>query len=167
MFLEHLKSNPTINNKTTRSLIAGAIGGLAGGAVKGLVEYFLPVRKAKNRSAQLKILDHLSTKITGTPISVQNEELAEQLVNFPVGASAGAAYGYGKKDKDELNLAQGIIMGTSTWISTHQTSLPILGLKDKPTDVPIKMQANELIAHVLFGITTELVRNKVNQRLKK
>ncbi len=58
-------------------------------------------------------------------------------------------------------------MGTSTWISTHQTSLPILGLKDKPTDVPIKMQANELIAHVLFGITTELVRNKVNQRLKK
>ena len=61
MFLEHLKSNPTINNKTTRSLIAGAIGGLAGGAVKGLVEYFLPVREAENRSAQLKILDHLST----------------------------------------------------------------------------------------------------------
>ena len=166
MFLAHLKSNPTINNKTTRSLIAGAIGGLAGGVVKGFVEYFLPVRKAQNRSAQLKILDHLSTKITGTPISVQNQELAEQLVNFPVGASVGAAYGYGKKDNDDLNLTEGMIMGTSTWISTHQTSLPILGLKDKPTDVPIKMQANELIAHVLFGITTELVRNKVNQSLK-
>ena len=167
MFLEHLKSNPTINNKTTRSIIAGAIGGLAGGAVKGLVEHFLPVRKAENRSAQLKILDDLSTKITGTPISVQNEELAEQLVNFPVGASVGAAYGYGKKDKDQLNIAEGIIMGTSTWVSTHQTSLPLLGLKDKPTDVPIKMQANEFIAHLLFGITTELVRNKVNQSLKK
>ena len=167
MFLDTIKNNPTINNSTTRSVVAGAIGGLAGGAVKGLVEYFLPVRKVENRSAQLKIIDNLSTKITGTPISVQNEELAEQLVNFPVGASVGAAYGYGKKNKDELNIAEGIIMGTSTWISTHQTSLPLMGLKDKPTDVPVRMQANEFIAHLLFGITTELVRNKVNQSLKK
>ncbi|WBL22113.1 MULTISPECIES: DUF1440 domain-containing protein [unclassified Zunongwangia] len=167
MFLDTIKNNPTINNPTTRSVVAGAIGGLAGGAVKSLVEYFLPVRKAENRSAQLKIIDDLSTKITGTPISVQNEELAEQLVNFPVGASVGAAYGYGKKNKDGLNIAEGIIMGTSTWISTHQTSLPLMGLKDKPTDVPMKMQANEFIAHLLFGITTELVRNKVNQSLKK
>ena len=167
MFLDTIKNNPTINNSTTRSVVAGAIGGLAGGAVKGLVEYFLPVRKVENRSAQLKIIDNLSTKITGTPISVQNEELAEQLVNFPVGASVGAAYGYGKKNKDELNIAEGIIMGTSTWISTHQTSLPFMGLKEKPTDVPVKLQVNEFIAHVLFGITTELVRNKVNQSLKK
>ena len=167
MFLDTIKNNPTINNSTTRSVVAGAIGGLAGGAVKGLVEYFLPVRKVENRSAQLKIIDNLSTKITGTPISVQNEELAEQLVNFPVGASVGAAYGYGKKNKEGLNIAEGIIMGTSTWISTHQTSLPLMGLKDKPTDVPVRMQANEFIAHLLFGITTELVRNKVNQSLKK
>ena len=48
MFLEHLKSNPTINNKTTRSLIAGAIGGLAGGAVKGLVEYFFALFSLQN-----------------------------------------------------------------------------------------------------------------------
>ena len=167
MFLDTIKNNPTINNSTTRSVVAGAIGGLAGGAVKGLVEYFLPVRKVENRSAQLKIIDNLSTKITGTPISVQNEELAEQLVNFPVGASVGAAYGYGKKNKEGLNIAEGIIMGTSTWISTHQTSLPLMGLKEKPTDVPVKLQVNEFIAHVLFGITTELVRNKVNQSLKK
>ncbi|WP_417885301.1 DUF1440 domain-containing protein [Zunongwangia sp.] len=167
MFLDTIKNNPTINNSTTRSVVAGAIGGLAGGAVKGLVEYFLPVRKVENRSAQLKIIDNLSTKITGTPISVQNEELAEQLVNFPVGASVGAAYGYGKKNKEGLNIAEGIIMGTSTWISTHQTSLPLMGLKEKPTDVPVKLQINEFIAHVLFGITTELVRNKVNQSLKK
>ncbi|MDN3596178.1 DUF1440 domain-containing protein [Zunongwangia endophytica] len=167
MFLDTIKNNKTINNTTTRSVVAGAIGGLAGGAVKSLVEYFLPVRKAENRSAQLKIIDDLSTKITGTPISVQNEELAEQLVNFPVGVSVGAAYGYGKKNKEGLNIAEGIIMGTSTWISTHQTSLPLMGLKDKPTDVPMKMQANEFIAHLLFGITTELVRNKVNQTLKK
>jgi putative membrane protein len=43
----------------------------------------------------------------------------------------------------------------------------MMGLEPKPTDVPLKMQANELFAHVLFGITTEVVRSLVNQRLKR
>ena len=42
-----------------------------------------------------------------------------------------------------------------------------MGLEPKPTDVPLKMQFNELLAHVLFGITTEVVRSAVNEKLKK
>lgn len=152
---------------TSRGLIAGLIGGLAGTAVKSLVEEFLPVRKVEQRSAQIKIVDELSTKITGSPISIYNEGLAEQLVSFPFGASVGAAYGYGKKDKDAYNIRDGVILGASTWFSTHETSLPIMGLEPKPTDIPIRMQVNELFAHVLFGITTEIVRSAVNKKLKR
>lgn len=152
---------------TARGLLAGFLGGLAGTAVKTMVEQFLPVRKVEQRSAQIKVLDDLSTRITGSPISVHNEAMAEQMVNFPLGASVGAAYGYGKKDKDELNVMDGVILGGTTWFSTHETSFPLLGLEENPADVPIKTQANELIAHVLFGVTTELVRSYVNQRLKE
>lgn len=157
----------TFTSSTSRSLIAGVAGGLAGTAVKSLIEKFLKVRKVEQRSAQIKIVDELSTKITGSPISVHNEALAEQLVNFPVGISIGAAYGYGKKKKDKLNIRDGIILGSSTWVSTHETSLPLMGLKEKPTDIPIGLQINELFAHVMFGVTTELVRDYVNRRLKK
>lgn len=160
------QQNSYVSN-TSRGLISGFIGGLAGTAVKSLIEEILPVRKVEQRSAQIKIVDELSTKITGTPISVQNEALAEQLVSFPFGASVGAAYGYGKKDKDAYNITDGVIFGATTWVSTHETSLPILGLEPKPTDVPVRMQINELLAHVLFGITTEVVRSYVNTRLKK
>ncbi|MFN4761877.1 DUF1440 domain-containing protein [Gillisia sp. Q332] len=156
----------TFASSTSRGLIAGFLGGLAGTAVKSLVENYLPVRKIEQRSAQIKLVDDLSTRITGTPISHQNEALAEQLVSFPFGASLGAAYGYGKKDKDDYKITDGVILGASTWFSTHETSLPMMGLEAKPTDVPLKMQANELFAHVLFGITTEVVRSLVNQRLK-
>ncbi|MCF4100492.1 DUF1440 domain-containing protein [Gillisia sp. M10.2A] len=154
-------------SSTSRGLISGFIGGLAGTAVKSLIEGVLPVRKIEQKSAQLKIVDDLSTKITGSPISQQNEVLAEQLVNFPFGGSIGAAYGYGKKDKDQMRLIDGAIFGATTWVSTHETSLPIMGLESKPTNIPIKMQANELFAHLAFGITTELVRSLVNERLKK
>ncbi len=154
-------------SNTSRRLISGIVGGLAGTAVKSLIEHFLPVRKIEQKSAQLRIVDDLSTKITGTPVSVENEELAEQLVNFPFGASIGAAYGYGKKDKDVMNIADGVIFGATTWVSTHETSLPLMGLESKPTDIPIKMQANELFAHVAFGITTEIVRSLINERMKR
>lgn len=164
---ESLFSRDTFVSSTSRGLVAGIIGGLAGTAVKSLIESFLPVRKVEDRSARIKILDDLSTKITGTPISIHNEAVAEQLVSIPIGASIGAAYGYGKRDKSEMRVADGMMLGASTWFSTHETSLPLLGLKEKPTEIPIKMQANELLAHVLFGITTEVVRSIVNDRLKK
>ncbi|WP_034918255.1 DUF1440 domain-containing protein [Gillisia sp. CAL575] len=167
MNLDAFLQKDTYLSNTSRGLISGFVGGLAGTAVKTLIEEFLPVRKIEQKSAQLKIVDDLSTKITGTPISVENEALAAQLVNFPFGASIGAAYGYGKKDKDVMNIADGVIFGATTWVSTHETSLPLMGLESKPTDIPIKMQANELIAHVAFGITTEFVRSFINERMKR
>lgn len=162
----HNKFSPG-SSGTSRAIIAGIIGGLAGTAIKRLVEEVLTVRKVEQRSAQIKIIDDLSTKITGSPISAHNEVLAERLVSLPIGISLGAAYGYGKKNKDAMSISDGIILGASTWITTHETSLPLMGLEPKPTDVPLRMQANELLAHVLFGITTEVVRNFVSNRLKK
>lgn len=167
MNFENFLQKDTYTSSTSRGLISGFLGGLAGTLIKSAIEEFLPVRKVEQRSAQIKVLDDLSTKLTGTPISIQNEALAEQLVSFPIGASLGAAYGYGKKDKDEYNITDGVILGASTWFTTHETSLPIMGLEPKPTDVPIRMQINELLAHVLYGVTTEVVRSAINQKLKK
>ncbi len=160
-----LKNNSYISS-TARGLISGVIGGLAGAAIKGLAEHFLSVREVADRSARIKVMDNLSTKITGLPISKQNEALTEQLVGLPIGASIGAAYGYGKRYKHEFNAIDGVILGSSTWISTHETSLPLLGLKKNPVDIPLNLQVNELLAHVLFGVTTELVRSSVNKRLQ-
>lgn len=166
MNLDTFLQKDTYLSNTSRGLISGFVGGLAGTAVKTLIEQFLPVRKIEQKSAQLKIVDELSTKITGSPVSLENEALAEQLVNFPFGASIAAAYGYGKKDKDQLNLVDGVIFGATTWVSTHETSLPLVGLEAKPTNIPIRMQANELFAHIAFGITTEFVRSFVNERIR-
>lgn len=166
MSLESFLKKDSFTSNTSRGIIAGLLGGLAGTAVKSMVEHFLPVRKVEQRSAQRKILDNISMKVTGYPISEQNEALAEQLVNFPLGAGVGMAYGYGKKNRDALNLRDGLLLGSTTWISTHETSLPMVGLESKPSEIPLRLQANELLAHVLFGITTELVRSYINEQLK-
>ncbi len=156
----------SLASNVSRGLLSGVVGGLAGTLVKSAIEKFLPVRKPNTRSAQLKLVDDLSVKVTGDRISENNQELAEQLVNIPFGASLGATYGYAKRDNLKPNIFEGAVFGASTWIGTHETSLPMLGLKDEPTEIPVKLQANELFAHLAFGITTELVRSYIARRLK-
>ncbi len=157
----------SFSSNVTRGLISGVLGGLAGTLVKTAIEKVLPVRKPNTRSAQVKLVDDLSVKLTGERISETNHELAEQLINIPFGASLGATYGYAKRDKGEISILEGAAYGATTWIGTHETSLPLLGLKDKPTDIPLNVQINELIAHVAFGITTEVIRGYVARRLKE
>jgi putative membrane protein len=156
----------TLASNVSRGLISGVLGGLAGTLIKVAIEKVLPVRKPNTKSAQLKMVDELSIKVSGEPISSSNKEIAEQLVNFPFGASVGATYGYGKRDEMETSLFDGAMLGATTWVGTHETSFPMLGLTDDPEDIPMKLQANELLAHVAFGLTTELVRAFVARRLK-
>ena len=59
----------------------------------------------------------------------------------------------------------GVLLGATTWASTHETTLPLVGLEKSPEDIPLKTQVSELFAHVLFGVTTEIVRSYVNERL--
>lgn len=165
MDLNTFLNNDPGEGNATRGLISGLIGGLAGTAVKSTVERFLDVRKVDQKSAQMKIIDNLSTKITGTPVKTDNEGIAEQLVNIPLGVSVGAAYGYGKRDQTETNLMDGALLGATTWASTHETTLPLVGLEQSPEDIPIRTQISELFSHILFGVTTEIVRSYVNERL--
>lgn len=154
-------------SNTSRGILAGFVAGLVGTAVKAGVERFLEVRKIDQRSAQIKVMDKFSTKLIGTPIKMENEGIVEQLVNLPLGATVGAIYGYGKRDSDEMNVLDGAILGATTWASTHETSLPLMGLEKSPTKVPFRTQAHELIAHVVFGVTTEVVRSFINDSLRQ
>lgn len=167
MNLDKLTKNESLNSSTGRGLISGFIGGLAGTAVKSVVERFLEVRKVDEVSAQMKVVDELSEQLTGSPVKIENEGITEQLVNIPLGCFVGTAYGYGKRDDPETNLMDGIALGSTTWATTHETTLPLLGLERSPKDIPVKTQLNELFAHVLFGLTTEVVRSFVNEKMEE
>ena len=59
----------SFSSNITRGLISGVLGGLAGTLVKTAIEKVLPVRKPNTRSAQVKMVDDLSHKLTGERIA--------------------------------------------------------------------------------------------------
>lgn len=167
MSFDNFTQNNSSNSNTARGIISGFLGGLAGTFVKSTAERYLEVRQIDEEEAQMTVIDDLSEKITGNQLSGVSEDIAEQFAEIPLGASVGAAYGYGKKDENDINLFDGVILGATTWASTHETSLPIAGLEKGPDEVPVTTQLQELFAHVLFGVTTEVVRGFVSQRIRK
>lgn len=166
MDLDNSTDNSSQSN-TARGIIAGVLGGLAGTFIKSTAERFLEVRHIDEEEAQLTVIDDLSEKITGNSLEGAGEDIAEHFAEIPLGVSVGAAYGYGKKDDEDINLFDGVILGATTWASTHETSLPLAGEEKSPSEVPIQTQLQELFAHVLFGVTTEIVRGFVSQRIRK
>lgn len=162
-FMKHDSSTSNI----ARGLISGFLGGLAGTLVKTAAEQFLDVREIDEDEEHLTLIDDLSERITGTPIGQENDSIADQFKEIPLGASLGAAYGYGKKDDVEINLIDGIVLGATTWASTHETSIPLSGNESNVNkDIPISLQLQELAAHLLYGVTTEVVRGLVSQQIK-
>lgn len=167
MSLDQFSQNDSSKSNIARGIISGFLGGLVGTMVKSTAEKYLDVRQIDEEQAQMTVIDDLSEKITGNQLSGVSENIAEQFAEIPLGASVGAAYGYGKKDDDDINLFDGVILGATTWASTHETSLPLAGLEKSPEDIPVTTQLQELFSHVLYGVTTEIVRGFVSQRLGK
>lgn len=167
MNIDSFMKNDSSSSNLARGLISGFLGGLAGTIVKSTVEQFLDVRKIDEEEEQLQLVDDLSERITGTPIRQENQDIAEQFKDIPLGASLGAAYGYGKKDDEEINIFDGVILGATTWASTHETSLPLAGQeRSTEEEIPVSTQLQELFSHLLYGVTTEVVRGLVSQRMK-
>lgn len=154
-------------SSVARGLISGFLGGLVGVVVKVAAERFLEVRQIDEKKAQKQVIKQFSTRLMGSTLEVDNDQVLDQLVRIPLGASVGAAYGFGKRDHQDINVLDGAMLGATTWISTHETTLPIIGVQKSQEDVPLRIQANELITHVLYGVTTEAVRSIVNKQLKE
>lgn len=167
MSITEFMKKDSYSSRASRGLIAGFLGGLAGSAAKSTVEKFLKVRKIDEKTAQIRILNKFSKKTFGTGIGTEQHGLAKHLVNVPLGGTVGAVYGYSKRDDERISLKKGAILGATTWFSTHETTLPALGAEKSPKDVPLKTQAQELFAHVVFGVTTEVIRGIINSRLKR
>lgn len=154
-------------SNVAKGLISGFLGGLAGTVVKAAAERFLEVRWVNEKQVQRQVIEQFSSKLTGSGLNDAQDQVVDQLVRIPLGASVGAAYGYGKRDHQDINLLDGAMLGVTTWLATHDTTLPILGVPKTDEDISLKVQANELVAHLLYGLTTEAVRSVVNKGLNE
>lgn len=89
------------------------------------------------------------------------------VVHYAFGTALGTVYGVAREYSLEgfYPVLAGAGYGSAVFVGAHEFAVPALGLARKPEDTPISRHAVELAAHLVYGLTSEMVRNAVRNRL--
>jgi len=177
-----MKSDGVLNGG--RSVALGAVSGMAGGlAGSWLMNLFIEgVSKAKKKSqdsqvtieastsaeeqqsqqdsddATQKVADAIVSRVRGSHLSKEEKKKGGSIVHYAFGGLMGALYGAIAEHSAAPRTGMGTFFGTALFVGADEIAIPVLGLGESPTQVPISDQATYLAAHLVYGATTELVR---------
>jgi putative membrane protein len=164
-----------------RGAAAGALGGLVAswvmngfiaGITKAQEALKPPEQKAQEESQQpkdeeqsedstIKVADAAAWLATGHHLSKQGKQRGGPIVHYVFGTLMGATYGTLAELSATARAGTGSVFGTALFIGADEVMVPALGLAKPPTQEPASSQLTHWAAHIVYGITTELVRRVI------
>jgi putative membrane protein len=103
------------------------------------------------------VFDHKLTK--------KEKETAGEVAHYAMGATSGAIYGVMAEVSPAATVGQGLPFGAAVWLIADEAIVPATGLSKGPTEYPLSTHAYALASHLVYGVTTELVRRAVRRAL--
>ena len=103
------------------------------------------------------VLDHHLTK--------SEKETAGAVAHYAMGVTSGAIYGAVAEMMPAATAAEGLPFGAAVWLIADEGIVPAAGLSRKSTDYPLSIHAYAFASHLVYGLTTELVRRAVRRAL--
>lgn len=165
MHLEHPAASDVF-----KGIAAGAIGGLAGALA---MNQFSRLKKklpghgqgrqqsGEGEPATVKAARRASLEVLHKPLPDEYKEQAASAVHYLFGALAGASYGAAAEVLPDTRVALGTVFGAGLWLSADEVLVPALGLAKGPREYPVEVHASALASHLIYGLTTEVVRRAV------
>ena len=170
-----------------KGLLAGAVGGLAGtiamtqfqNAWQKLAEKRRPGEKglgtARSRAqgseekedATMKAAGKLA-RAAGRELTHEEKKRASPLVHYGFGTAMGALYGMAMESAPRGIRAEriplpGSLFGSVLFLGADELAVPALGLSEAPESPSSHLYG--WASHLVYGLTTELVRRQVRQRI--
>jgi uncharacterized membrane protein YagU involved in acid resistance len=159
-----------------KNVLAGSLGGVAGVFA---MNHFQPVwstaaellfdkQPEPNRAEQperrqqdkatLRAADAMAEFATGHHLTEQGKERAGLSVHYGAGVLLGAVYGLLASFVPAMTAGRGLVYGSAAWLVADEIGMPAAGLSGPPTEVPASVHANSLASHLVYGVTTDVVR---------
>lgn len=164
-------------SSTWKGAVAGAAGGLVASwvmnqfqsGVSKLSDEFARGNEATSNSGgdedtTVKTAEAIS-EAAGHRLTEQEKQVAAPVVHYAFGSTMGALYGIAAELSPKNAAGWGAPFGAALWLGADELAVPVLGLSGGPTDTPVSTHASALAAHVVYGLTTEVVRRAVRSVL--
>jgi uncharacterized membrane protein YagU involved in acid resistance len=108
--------------------------------------------------ASIKVAENAATTIAGRQLDEREQDVGGTVVHYMFGATMGAIYGAAAEWKPATAAAAGLPFGIAVWVAADEIGLPATGLSRNPADYPALRHLSSFASHLVFGLTTEVVR---------
>lgn len=158
-------------------IIAGLIGGLAGGFAMEHLQRALgrispdlggapggggqQYRQPQSEPSTYQAADVVARATSGRAVPAPYKPAAGAVVHYAFAGTLGVMYGAATAHDRSVAAGGGIPFGAAVWIAADELGMPMVGLAKTPTAYPLKDHATAFASHLVFGVTTEAVRRLV------
>jgi len=158
-------------------VVKGAVAGLVGGIVGSLVmtgfqtllsslsEEEKKPRRKKEEPANVKAAEEISEGLFDHKLKKSEKEPAGEAMHYGMGAASGLIYGIASEIAPLTTVGLGLPFGAAVWLVADDVVIPALGLAKPATEYPLSTHAYALSSHLVYGLTTDLVRRAVRDLL--
>jgi putative membrane protein len=162
-----------------RGAVAGFVGGLAGTwamnhfqawwsqAVHGVEPVSAAGRHdardwqelAEGRNANELAAQTVAVRALDRPLDQRELGVGAAAVHFAFGGAMGGLYGAFWEVSPATRQMGGAAFGTAVWAAADEVAMPLLGLSRPTTEQPPERHIHAFTAHIVYGVTTEIVRS--------
>jgi putative membrane protein len=96
--------------------------------------------------------------VLGRRLAADEWSTAGPLMHYAFGVTVGAVYGALAETRPEVTRLGGVAFGLTVWSAADELGVPLLNLAPPPQDRPLRAHAYSFLSHVVYGMTTEVVR---------
>ncbi len=159
-------------------VVKGAVAGLIGGLIASFVmsefqsllgalseEEKKPKKKNEDEPANVKTAEAISENVFDHRLKKSEKEPAGEAVHYAMGAASGLIYGIVSEIAPVTTAGLGLPFGAAVWLVADDVVVPALGLAKPASKYPLSTHAYALSSHLVYGLTTDLVRRGVRSLL--
>jgi hypothetical protein len=121
--------------------------------------------EAELEPAPVKAAEAISEGLFGHKLTKDEKKIAGPAVHYALGMAVGGLYGGLAEVEPEISAGVGLPFGTVFWLVVDETAVPLLGLSKGPTQYPVSTHVYALASHLVYGVTTDIVRRGVRSVL--
>jgi putative membrane protein len=165
--------------QVVKGMLAGMIGGLVASwamnqfqaALKKTEEAWeksahRPKKRGQNSESDsedstMKTADRIAEFTLNRHLTKEEKKKAGSVVHYAYGTMIGGFYGAMAEFAPAVTKGNGSAYALAAFVAGDEIAVPKLGFSKPPQQQPVKVHAEALAAHVVYGVTTDTIRRGV------
>jgi putative membrane protein len=113
-----------------------------------------------------RLANAISVGVFAHELTDREKDRAGTAFHYAMGTTSGALYGACAEIIPSVKAGAGLPFGAAVWLAVDEGLVPAAGLSKSAEEYPLSIHAYALASHLVFGLTTELVRRAVRHALR-